>query len=274
MHRIHLSSALACLLAAAPASAQIVVGDGESLVDAVDAATSGQTISIESDETFVGTLVLSGKTLTVRAGAGFAPTIQGSDGSAAVLVSSNSAGTDLTLIDLVVDPGEKLDGEPQPASIGISGTGSSANTARLELRRTTVTDRFTASGTGAARFEVELKDSTVNGPIAIGGTLDAVHDWTIEDGSRIDSLEANPISSARVTVTITDSVVEGEIELASSSSAETRLALQRCRVLDSIDASAGSATSNTVALLESCLLLGDGTGVGLTSDGKALHHAK
>src|SRR3954453_7962431 len=68
---------LACAADRGRCATTIVIHDGDNLASAVGSATTGTTIEIDSNQTFVGTLFWQDKFLTLTAAPRFPPTIKG-----------------------------------------------------------------------------------------------------------------------------------------------------------------------------------------------------
>ena len=154
---------LALSLTAAPALADLVVVDGDSLVSAVAAAVDGETIYIQSDATFVGTLEWSAKDITVRGGFGYTPTVQGDPGEPAVSLSPTSVPTGATFFGLSLAPGAPTQDVPDPDAMDFAGTGNGPLFAECLIEECEVLGDVTATGTGD--FELDLTLEATASPV-------------------------------------------------------------------------------------------------------------
>lgn len=217
-----------------------VIPPGADLVAAVDAAQSGDILEIQSNDTYVGTLNWTGRALTLRAGAGFAPTIEGFPGQSAILVRASSAGTVANLEGLTLAGGTATLGTLEIA-LNMGGTGDNRS-ATLLAEDCTFVDRVGIGGTGEVALDVTITDSTFEAGLYFGGTGDSSVTAVVEDSTVIDRLRCGLTGSAT-----------------------TDLTCRRLRVLGATDLLANSE-SDLTALFESILGIGpaDVTGVGVS----------
>jgi hypothetical protein len=149
------------------AAATIVVGDGGSISAAIAAASSGDTIEIQSNQFFNETLVWQNKFLTVRAGSGFTPavnavgdvrgSIPGAGGEFTGLQINNlhigSTGTQFTNVTF------RQNTFHNQATIG--ATGNYSTTALLENNHFEA--GFLASDTGDATYNITMRNNSAVG---------------------------------------------------------------------------------------------------------------
>jgi hypothetical protein len=154
------------------AAAVHVVGDGDDLVGIVETAATGDIIEIQSNGLFQGRISWTDKFLTIRAGAGFSPTIRG-DSVATVSGIAGTPGTGGLFQGLRFDGG----------GIQVGRTGDTFTD--LTFEDSEFLDGFTVGGTGNTRSEVAVRDSRFFSSIRIGGTGSAQHFVTLER-NRID----------------------------------------------------------------------------------------
>ncbi|MEO0650903.1 MAG: hypothetical protein AAFZ65_09500 [Planctomycetota bacterium] len=250
---------------ATSASAQLVAVTGTDLAAMAATAADGETIIIQSDDTFVGTLEWTSKTLTIRAGLGFTPTVKGDPGSAAV----NNAGDEMVGIfrDLRFEPGDPL--VVTPAAVSLSGTSGSPEVATLELIDCRVDGRLSVVGTGFLVQTLTLRGTESSDELDIGGTGSREVEVQVLDQSRVRGLDVGPTGNPTIDLLVRDSRVEGPTEIDPVSSSGVTANFRRARLEGQVSiegSSSGGVDVITDALLESCLILGDGTGVGLFTD--------
>ncbi len=224
-HAILQTAALAAVVALSslPAASQIIVGAGGDIQAAIDAAPSGSVIEIHSDETFSGPITFAAspaKDLSLLAGDGFAPTIDGGS-DRAIKIELSDKTTRLRGLTLTATPSSwSIQMVAPPLLAG-------------ELQELVIDDCHLDSGlyvvhTGAGRVDLTVRDSTVENYsmslTAINGQLDVlVRDTAIEDlllyGSGIGDLDV-VVEDSTITDGVNSYVENGEVDLE----------LLRCRV--------------------------------------------
>ena len=266
----HLHALPAALALSAPcALSQVVVLSGDSLVDAVANAADGETIIIQSDDIFVGTLGWSQKELTIEAGIGYAPTIQGSPDAQALALSVSDPETRATLrgVRLVV-------GDPDPAStlvpaVSLSGTGTAPVDMVVDFHDCRIEGRFSVGGTGDAAILCDLYGVTLEGELELGGTGDSAATVRVWEGGTLDTVSVRPTGSAVRNLSLVDSEVGGALEVEARSTSQATVTVDRTRLGGSLSVTQEIGAS-AVVTLDSCLLVGDGGGTGvLVEDGAA-----
>ena len=255
---------VAFALLSATASAQIVVLDGDDLAATCAAAPDGSLIVIQSNETFVGTLSWQNKSLTIRSGVGFAPTIQGDPDSPAVRFGDEAG---LILRQVTVAAGEELTLSFIRA-IDLSGTSIGVETATVELEDCVVEGLIEMGGTGDFWSDLTLRDTEVNGDLLIGGTGSSRQFVNVFSDCRIGSLLVSPISDGGSEVLVRNSIIEGNLTLDANSDTSVTAVLRRTRIQGNVVVAENddSTVAETDVLLESCLIVGDGAGTGLFAD--------
>jgi hypothetical protein len=267
MSRLRLLSPLFLACSAPLAPAQIVVLSGDSLVDAVAAAPNGETIIIQSDDTFVGTLAIAGKSVTIEAGVGYAPAVQGSPGSIALTLSASDPAAGATLRGLRLVPGDGPD--PSLFALSTAGTGLPPVELRLDLEDCVVEGGISVSGTGEIDGRLDLDRTVVSGTLSVGGTGSATNLVTVDD-SWLGGLSVASTGDATTDVVLKDTDVAGPVSVTAQSSADVLATFARCRIDGEVFTSQVSPAT-AVVFLDSCLVVGDGTGIGLEArDGARL----
>lgn len=259
--RLTAPSLLLLSLIAAPAAAQVVVLDGDDLPAVVAAAPDGETIVINSDATFVGTLSWEDKALTIRGGFGFAPTIKGDVNQNAIDVAP---GMDVTLRDLTIDKGDIVENNFTWAAKFTDGISTAP--ARFEAKNCALGGGVQSTfGPEDQIRTVKITDSSVAGSISIRAyrgqqvfvdllrsTVDGDLDFNAGDsqgGTTPSTLDA----------TVQDSSIEFGCEIGSpSSGGGCDVVIRRSTLGYGVEAY-GAAEPSTL-FLESCLLVGPGPG--------------
>ena len=247
---------LTLLLSAAllpAASAQTIVNTGDDLVAIVATALDGDVIEIHSDATFVGQLNWTGKTLTVRAGLGFTPVIEGGVNQSALRffgspISYGANFEGLRLVGGVWVPGG---GFSDPVSVTLSGTGGVPHFANLSLTDCEMADACVVSGTGQFVSTFKASGCTFEAGFISSGTGSWISSAHLQDseffqGIFPSAVTASVTSSANMTVDLERSTIHGGARLQSV-----------------------ATMSILNAQMNSCLVLGDGTqdqGVGTFSN--------
>lgn len=250
-------------LFAASAHADIVLGPGDDLVAAVAAAADGETLVLESNGVYVGTIGWTNRSLTLRAGTGFAPTIRGSDdGPALVFTANSTAPTVARFVGIDLEAGTVTSLPTAPYSLMTIGTGSGAVVAQLEFEDCRLLDGVVLGGTGEFHSQVTVQSCAVGAAI-LSGTGDAVGEL-IATNSTFTSVRAFGTGDFRSEVGLVGCSVDGAVELSPSLSATVDFEARRTRFRSGIDADA-SVPGQTKALLVSCLFQSPSTASGVTA---------
>lgn len=196
------------------ASAVIVVGDGGSVITAVANAANGDTIEIRSNETFVGSLNWFDKYLTIRAGVGFQPTIQGdpySDpnvqiGRPALILASGAAGSGGSFTGIRFEPGENgpnpgLNLGPYDYFAIVAGAGGSSN---VTFHSVDVAGAVSLGGTGDSKLTANFEKSHFVGPFGIGGTGSITSHVTLDANHFLNGLSIGDTGNAISDVSATN----------------------------------------------------------------------
>ena len=178
MNPILLRGLLACLLLSSVASSQTIVNSGDDLAAMVAAASSGDVLEIHSNDTFVGSLVLNGKTITIQAGAGFLPTIMGPPGSLAVWVQEGLPATHCTLKDLLIGNSVWMD-----SSIQLGFAGTSQKTATLVMEDCVLSGYLLANGQGGSLVTGEFRNTQFGSHVYVYGGAIVPMDLDFQDCS-------------------------------------------------------------------------------------------
>jgi hypothetical protein len=265
-----------------PAAAQVVVLTGDDLPAVVAAAPDGETIVIQSDATFVGTVSWSGKELTLRAGVGYAPVIQGSpDQPALRLQHAPLPGTEATLTRLRLVPGAQSAGVAQRPAVELTGSGSVGQHGilELELQQCVLDGDLRSSGTGEVDSYVFLDDTDVQGTIQVSGTGSCLHYVRLEEQSRAQEIRIGGTGDAATILGLYDSTVAELLRVAPIGDVVAQIYAVRTRFLGPVEL-LGTSTTQVGGVFESCLHRGSeqgseqgsGQGTGLlVRDVVALH---
>ncbi|MEO0649106.1 MAG: hypothetical protein AAFZ65_00330 [Planctomycetota bacterium] len=254
--------ALACLaLFAAPATADLVVLDGDSLVDAVAQASDGETIFIQSEGTFVGTLAWSGKTLRIQQGFGFGPpTIAGDPDEPALEIDTSIAGTGAILEGLVLEGGSGAFPSPSLVFGGSEGV-ASIDATDCEFRTALV-----LGGSGSVKLDLGLTRCELESTLSVGGIGTALRTLDLRDCD-LRAVTLQPSASSEVDATLADCTVRGLLWARDvGNDPRVGLTARRCRFEDRIEF-LGDEDGDWRMLLESCLHVGSGFQTGITSSG-------
>ena len=233
--------ALALLALSFTPNAQIIVEDGDDLAAIVAAAPDGSVVEIQSDATFEGKLQWEGKTLTVRAGAGYQPTVRGLGTDAAVDLPYELSPTGAT--------GAILEGlvlESEAGGIAVWARGYSAP-AYLQLMGCTVVQDTRLSSYSGMSLVVSIE-----GCVLLADLRTFSNDGTTQ-------------------ATVRDSDLNGGAITAQGTGSATAT-FERCRSTSGFYASTNYATATAKGVFRSCLLARDGgspvgLSTGLPSDG-------
>jgi hypothetical protein len=260
--RLNAPSLLLLSLTAAPAAAQIVVLDGDDLPAVVTAAPDGETIVINSDATFVGTLSWEDKALTIRGGFGFAPTIKGDVDQNAIDVAP---GMDVTLRDLTIDKGDNVENNFTWAAQFVDGISTAP--ARFEAKDCTLGGGVKSTfGPENQIRAVKITDSSVAGSISIRAYrgqqvfVDLLRS-TVDGDVDFNAADSQGGTPSTLDATVQDSSIEFGFEIGSPSSSSgggCDVAIRRSTLGYGVEAYGGAEPSTL--FLESCLLVGPGPG--------------
>lgn len=214
MQRLLLGLVAPCALALS-ASAQIIVLDGQDLAAIVNGAPGGSVIEIQGNGPFVGTLSWSAKTLTIRAGAGFAPVIEGT--SFSVLSLSNANPPTTAILEGLTLRAAPPTPTSTPAAMSFTGTSLQPEDIVVRCTDCVLEGNVSSSGTGMHRFTGAFRDTRVEGTFSLGGTGNLIQNVTIEDCT-IDALSATTTGSASVDVDVRRTRVLGRLSASPISS--------------------------------------------------------
>ncbi|MBI1383258.1 MAG: hypothetical protein GC161_19535 [Planctomycetaceae bacterium] len=242
--------------------ADIIVGPNDDLVAIVAAAADGETLILESNGTYVGTLTWFERSLTLRAGDGFTPTVRGSDdGPALAFGATSTAPTIARLVGIDFEAGTETGPTPVKVSLLAAGTGV-GTLATLRFEDCRLLDGVVLSGTGDFHSQVTLQSCAV-GATSIAGTGDAVGEL-IATNSTFTSVSATGTGAFRSDVRLVGCSVDGAVGLSPASNATVDFDARRTRFRSGIDANA-SVLGQTEALLVSCLFQSPSTASGITA---------
>ena len=190
MRSLLLCTSAAAFVLAGLAQAQTTVFSGDDLAAIVAAAPDGETITILSNDTFVGTLEVVGKTLWIEAGQGFTPTIQGDPGEEGIDLKESTAVTNVKCYNLRVRGGVNPDPNEEylPVSVRAGGTGNVPEFTVGEFFGCELLDDISVGATGEVQQTFSFFDCELDGGLGISGTGNASMDLTIEgctSGGRI-----------------------------------------------------------------------------------------
>jgi len=248
------SLALVIVCLCGDASGQVIIGDGGDLEAATAAAADGTVIEIQSNEVFDATLHWAGKTLTIRAGAGFTPTLRGREGLASVELLPASSSVAAVFEGLTLVAGEDLLLSPcppcipySPPAVYVGGTGSTPSSGAVVFRGCTILGDLRSIGTGSSTsVSIDVVQTVVEGDLRFGGTGEYAQSCIVRD-----------------------STVNGQVRVSSIGDAFVHLDARRLRVHGRVQVGG----DNTFVLLESSLVvpgeLTEGVGISATSDAVA-----
>ena len=211
MEKINLTKMLAVLILLLPnilTAATLVVGPGDSLRDAIDAAMSGDTILIETNDTILESNVVD-KTLTIAAGEGFTPVLKGTTTQALSARPRFGTGGFFFTETVVLT----IDGLTVEGLGAISGQSEEFHTG-LVIRNSIIKSGLFFRGFGTtsrALVEIDIIDSTIEGVISTDGAGMYEFDLTVLR-SRIDGgLGLNGGGDNKITASIYESTIAGSI---------------------------------------------------------------
>ena len=183
--------AIAATRATCADAALVILGDGGNLPNAIAAAQHGDTIELRSNGAFPGNLSWSNKYLTVQAGNGFAPTIQGS--------VSNVVGNSLT--------GGTLRGLNFTGGFGLGGT--STTFSKMVLDKSTFQGASNVSGTGSLKITLTVTQSTFLSNFGIGGTGDLNVGLTASENQFLGGTHFGGTGEMHLAATLTRNIFTG-----------------------------------------------------------------
>lgn len=242
-------------LAGAPAMAQIIVGAGGDLASAVEAATSGAVIELQSSETYDVTLGLGyigAKDLTLRAGEGFAPTIRGVDGPAIFGLTEDQQ---LDFEGIAFESGGGL----LDASIYFSGSLGATEQQRLRFVNCSFDETFVVSASSFGQLQVTLQNCEYTGDnFSISASGLTQLDLLVSDCD-LARFSASTSGEGQASISLRDSVVHGSSEVIIAR--DGLATLERCRFEDTVDLlgeTVPSLSGPEVTLrMRNCLVVGD-----------------
>lgn len=241
--------ALTCLTAAV--RADIVVLDGDSLVDAVAAAEDGETIFIQGEGPFHGSLSWSGKSITIRQGFGFGkPTIVGDPGEPALDYKPSQAGSGGRLSGLIL-----VGGAGANRALNAIGQGGEVSDLELEGCEIDGSSNFAALSDGLLDYRFEN--------CVFGGMINILGQGSVQHSLRFDacdlrSMSLTPSGQATLVVELYDSTLTRETTIHEFAGSAISFTARRCRFEDYL-ACIGNDDGQGRLLLESCLHLGPGS---------------
>jgi hypothetical protein len=247
------------------ALAQTVVVTGDNLPAIVAAAADGDTLILQSNSTFQGTLSWTNKRLTIKAGPGYSPRIQGSlDKPAIDLTGSPAPYTQATLIGLRLAPGQTSPGAQKRAAVQTGGTGAatSLNVVQVFLEKSLLEGDLRGTGTGLLDSYITLEETTLQGSMLMGGTGEAFIALVTSKNCRAEELHCFPTGSSVVLCLVADTEYSAGMRLLPSSVARLEVVGQRLRCGGPVVVE-GQANTTLDVDLESSLFNGDGSGIGL-----------
>jgi hypothetical protein len=215
------------------AASTIILGDGGNLVAAVAAAQHGDTIELRSNGAFPGTLTWENKHLTIQAGAGFQPILQGNisdiDGNA------QSGGT---------FRGLTLNG-------GFSASTTGMRFATFNFDNTILNGSLNIGGTGSFHVDLNARDTQFLGGVSLSGTGGFTLDGHFERNTFASSF--NTIAIANETVHDidffeNDFLVRPQFAGGSFSYATRNLVLERNKLRHGITVNVGNYNNVSVEL--------------------------
>lgn len=195
---------LVALLLSSPVAARqtLVVAPGGSVVSTIANAPDGAVVEIQSNESYVGTLAWTDKSLVVRAAPGFEPRIVGSPSSPAIRLTpglvADTAGTFEGLVfegsptsEAIELLGSLSNGDLVEASFNgcrIEGSSSvvgngSTGVARLTLSNCELTEDLSFTAIGQSRYEAVIDDSEIGGDVTLGASAFSSGDLTLNEVS-------------------------------------------------------------------------------------------
>lgn len=240
MNSRHLVFACCALAFSTPALAiTVIVGDGGNLGAAIAAANNQDIIEIQSNGTFSGSLTWSNKYLTIRAGNGFHPTIQGS-------ISGIYGSNPVT--------GGTFQGLNVTGSLNATATATTY--ANYLVEHCTLQGGSTLSGTGSFQVNATFNDTDVPGVINFGGTGGFTLDVTVNHSVLHNDVYLNTLANENV---LTAHFNDNDIYLrphsggGSQATDHRNLSFARNRFRQGIDLSVGNFNNFTVKMTDNVL---------------------
>jgi hypothetical protein len=205
---------LAAVLASNEAiSNTIIVGDGGSVVSAVAAAHSGDTIEIQSNQTFTGTVTWFDKFLTIQAATGFSPTIKGPPNAQALgpVSGRDGSGAGGALKGITLLGGINASGALPAVSLG----GTLTTETYISFDDVTFNGSVSTGGTGEYYANARFSDCTFLSEISfsIGTTGNAFEDVLLERSHFAGLVIANAISESGFNLLAVDNVLANAVKI-------------------------------------------------------------
>jgi hypothetical protein len=220
------------------AASTIILGDGGDLVAEVAAAQHGDVIELRSNGPFVvGNLSWEDKYLTIQAGAGFQPVIQGGIGG----IDGNS------------QTGGTFRGLTITGNSGIGSTGTTFTTYRFE--DSTLQGDITIGGTGRFQADIVALDSEFQGGLILAGTggfnLDAMFERNVFSSHLLMSTTGNE-TVHDIDFVANDFLIRPQTQ-AGGNLSHRNLTFSRNRLRNGIDIAFGSFNNLDVRLRDNML---------------------
>ena len=259
------------LIAPTAHAIQTVVQTGDDLAAIVAAAADGDEIRIDSDATFTGTLAWEGKSLTLRAGAGFAPIVLGDPGEPALNLTSFSAGaTGCTAEGVTFGPSD----EPGASSSSVLTAGpvvGSSNSLTGEFVDCSFDGQALLTCSGENTVDLEFRACSFEETVTVGAFLESQFDADFREGCEFDECIVSFPSGATGTLQFADASFTGMLGIVSASTSSLTANVRRCRLGGGLVAG-GLNGSGPLVVVESTLIAPGSsaqatTGVELASGG-------
>ena len=251
---------LAGAVALAPrAFAETVVTTGDDLLAIVQAAPDGEVIRIDSDAAFEGTLIWSGKSLTIRAGDGFQPVLMGQPEAPAIALGGTpNHPTRATLIGLTIQSGGPLDPLNPPLaeySLRSNGTGTAPDVVRVdwELEDCRLVDEVTLGGTGIFETEFLARTCDFQGQVTISSIGDSRVQAEFLNDCSFERVFIGGSGQAAVDVRITSAEVAGALQFGGSGDVAITGNFRRSQLRGGL-VFFGLSNQPSQLLVESCLV--------------------
>ena len=213
-------------------SAIFMVGDGGSVVNAVATAASGDTIQINSNQTFVGTLSWFDKFITIQAGPGFQPTIKGNPftpgafpeiGGAAVSGAAGISGTGGLLKGLTFVHGANgnVNIPPFPALtdrqyLSVVLVATATTFSNMTFQNDTFLSAISVGGTGDFHVNATIEDSFIPAPLSVGGTGNLVAEVNLARNRFEDGVSTGLNGNAVAKIVAVDNVFKATSQSAAT----------------------------------------------------------
>lgn len=222
-------SALGVLaLAGQPLAAQTIVGDGADLQAVIDAAAVGDVIEIQSNAVFQGSLFWSSdKNLTLRAGAGFAPTIRGDSATVGLQVFAAPTSTGTTRLEgLRIERGS-TGAFGTPSAVAFSDGQPSIKVTDIVFDGCTFFGDFTIGGNGGFGLTAEVHGATIDGRVNLIGATTMSASLLLTDSVVGDGLDAAGQSTTAYDITVLDSIFGDRSNIQATGSSTIDMELRR-----------------------------------------------